>query len=163
GEDVGSLVRWIGHDADIYPGNSGGPLVNLQGQVIGINEISFGLSGAIPGNLAQIVAQQLISKGKVSRSWLGVEIQPLLKEGKEVEAVVERDGKEKTLKLTTAEREQIQRQQFEMKQWGITVRDISALAAREMTLKIRDGVIVTSNRPGGPSDNAKPPVQAGDV
>ena len=33
GEDVGSLVRWIGHDADIYPGNSGGPLVDLKGQV----------------------------------------------------------------------------------------------------------------------------------
>src|SRR5882724_7443189 len=83
GEDVGSLVRWIGHDADIYPGNSGGPLVNLKGQVIGINEISFGLSGAIPGNLAQKVARQLISKGKVSRSWLGIEIQPLLKEDKD--------------------------------------------------------------------------------
>ena len=80
GEDVGSLVRWIGHDADIFPGNSGGPLVNLKGQVIGINEISYGLSGAIPGNLAQNVARQLIEKGSVSRSWLGVEIQPLLKE-----------------------------------------------------------------------------------
>ena len=64
------------------PGNSGGPLVNLKGQVIGINEISFGLSGAIPGNLAQRVARQIIDKGKVSRSWLGVEIQPLLKEDK---------------------------------------------------------------------------------
>ena len=56
GEDVGSLVRWIGHDAAIYGGNSGGPLVNLRGEIIGINEISFGLSGAIPGNLAQSVA-----------------------------------------------------------------------------------------------------------
>ena len=220
GEDVGSLVRWIGHDADIYPGNSGGPLVNLKGQVVGINEISFGLSGAIPGNLAQKVARQLIDKGKVSRSWLGVEIQPLLKGDKEergvlisdvvdnspaakagihsgdvlvkiagkdvlvryaeeipllnqmvselpvsneVEVVVERDGKEKSLKLTTAEREQIQRQTFELKQWGITARDISALAAREMKLKSRDGVIVTSTRPGGPCDNAKPPVVTSDV
>ena len=64
GEDVGSLVRWIGHDADIYPGNSGGPLVNLKGQVIGINEISFGLSGAIPGNLAQRVARQIDREGE---------------------------------------------------------------------------------------------------
>ena len=220
GEDVGSLVRWIGHDADIYPGNSGGPLVDLKGQVIGINEISFGLSGAIPGNIAQKVAHELIEKGKVSRSWLGVEIQPLLKEdkeahgvlisdvvdngpaakagihsgdillkiagkdvlvryaeetpllnqmvselpvGQEVEAVVERDGKEKTLKLTTAEREQIQRKTFELKQWGATVRDISALAAREMKLKSRDGVLVTSTRPGGPCDNAKPSVVTSDV
>src|SRR4030095_4155853 len=56
GEDVGSLVKWIGHDAPIYGGNSGGPLVNLDGDIIGINEISFGLGGAIPGNLAKSVA-----------------------------------------------------------------------------------------------------------
>jgi serine protease Do len=220
GEDVGSLVRWIGHDADIYPGNSGGPLVNLKGQVIGINEISFGLSGAIPGNLARRVAQELIDKGHVSRSWLGIEIQPLLKEDKEsrgvlisdvvedspaakagmhsgdiltkiagkdvlvryaeelpllnqivaalpvgqdVEVVVEQDGKEKTLKVRTAEREQTERKTFELKQWGITARDISALAAREMKLKSRDGVLVTSTRPGGPCDNAKPAILTEDV
>ena len=220
GEDVGSLVRWIGHDADIYPGNSGGPLVDMKGQVVGINEISFGLSGAIPGNLAQHVARQLIDKGRVSRSWLGVEIQPLLRKdkeergvlisdvvdnapadkagiqsgdvllkiagkdvlvryaeeipllnqmvselpvGQEFEAVIERGGKVKTLKISTAEREQIQRKTFELKQWGITVRDISALAARELRLKCRDGVIVTSTRPGGPSDNAKPSLNTGDV
>jgi S1-C subfamily serine protease len=58
GEDVGSLVRWIAHDAAIYGGNSGGPLVNLQGEVIGVNEISMGLGGAIPSNLARDVAEQ---------------------------------------------------------------------------------------------------------
>jgi len=220
GEDVGSLVRWIGHDADIYPGNSGGPLVNLKGQVIGINEISFGLSGAIPGNLAQAVAHQLMEKGHVSRSWLGVEIQPLLKEdkddrgvliggvvedspaaragfasgdvlvrvagkpvfvryaeeipllnqmladlpiGREFEAVVLRDGKEKTLKVRTTEREPSQPKTFELKQWGITVRDISALAEREMKLKSRDGVLVTSVRSGGAGNDAKPQVEGSDV
>src|SRR5581483_6900951 len=69
GEDVGALVRWVGHDAAIYGGNSGGPLVNLQGQIIGINEIRFGLSGAIPGNLARYVSGELIAHGKVKRSW----------------------------------------------------------------------------------------------
>jgi serine protease Do len=82
GEDVGALVRWIGHDAAIYGGNSGGPLCNLRGQIVGINEISFGLSGAIPGNLADSVARQLMAKGKIVRSWLGIEPQRLFKEWK---------------------------------------------------------------------------------
>ncbi len=80
GEDVGGLVRWIGHDAAIYGGNSGGPLVNLRGEIIGINEISYGLSGAIPGNIAKAVARELMAKGKVQRSWLGIEPQALFKE-----------------------------------------------------------------------------------
>jgi len=79
GEDTGSLVKWIGHDAQIFPGNSGGPLVNLKGEIVGINEISFGLGGAIPGNLAREVADQIIQHGGVRRSWLGIGLQPLLK------------------------------------------------------------------------------------
>jgi serine protease Do len=81
GERVGELVRWIGHDAVIYPGNSGGPLVNLQGQIVGVNEVGVGsLGGAIPSNLARTVAKELIAKGTVTRSWIGIEAQPLLKE-----------------------------------------------------------------------------------
>jgi len=79
GEDVGALVRWIGHDAAIYGGNSGGPLVSLTGEIVGINELSLGLGGAIPGNLAHDVARQLIASGKVVRSWLGLDAQPRLK------------------------------------------------------------------------------------
>ena len=79
GEDVGALVRWIGHDAAIYGGNSGGPLVNLRGKIIGINEISYGLGGAIPGNLAKNVAEQIMAKGSVQRSWFGLDVQPLFK------------------------------------------------------------------------------------
>jgi len=77
GEEVGTLVRWIGHDAAIYPGNSGGPLVDLDGRIVGINEISLGLSGAIPSNLAREVAGQLMRRGRVDRSWIGVVCQPL--------------------------------------------------------------------------------------
>ena len=81
GERVGDLVRWIGHDAVIFPGNSGGPLVNLKGEIIGVNEVSIGsLGGAIPGNLAQAVAKELIKTGRVLRSWIGLELQPLLKQ-----------------------------------------------------------------------------------
>ena len=79
GEDVGSLVRWIGHDAVIYPGNSGGPLVNLKGEVVGINEIGIGLGGAIPSNIAKEVYDSIVKDGKMERAWIGLEFQPLLK------------------------------------------------------------------------------------
>jgi serine protease Do len=79
GEDVGSIVRWIGHDAPIFGGNSGGPLINLKGEIVGVNEISMGLAGAIPADLAKEVAEAIIRNGRVKRSWLGLDVQPLLK------------------------------------------------------------------------------------
>ncbi len=80
GENVGELVRWIGHDAVIFGGNSGGPLVNTDGQIVGVNEVGIGsLGGAIPGNLAKEVARELIANGKVSRGWIGIEVQELLR------------------------------------------------------------------------------------
>ena len=88
GEDVGTIVRWIGHDAAIYPGNSGGPLVNLAGEIVGVNEISFGLAGAIPSNLARAVASALIKDGRVKRSWLGLELQPRIGDGASTGALV---------------------------------------------------------------------------
>jgi serine protease Do len=78
GENVGSIVRWIAHDAAIYPGNSGGPLVNLKGEIIGVNEIAIGLGGAIPSNLARSVVGALINDKEVKRSWIGLVAQPLL-------------------------------------------------------------------------------------
>lgn len=80
GESVGELIRWIGHDAVIFPGNSGGPLVNLDGEIVGINEIGVGsLGGAIPANIARAVADTIIAEGSVARSWVGMGVQPLLK------------------------------------------------------------------------------------
>jgi len=78
GEDVGSMVLWIGHDAKISPGNSGGPLVNTEGEVVGINEIEFGLGGAIPSNIAKEVSAQIIAKKEVTRAYFGISVQPLL-------------------------------------------------------------------------------------
>src|SRR5262249_47343818 len=70
GEDVGTIVRWIGHDAVIFGGNSGGPLANLDGKIIGINEVGIGsMGGAIPSNLAHRVADELIHQGYVTRSF----------------------------------------------------------------------------------------------
>ncbi|MFP4106776.1 MAG: PDZ domain-containing protein [Phycisphaerae bacterium] len=81
GENVGILVRWIGHDAQIWHGNSGGPLVDLQGRVIGINEVGIGgIGGAIPSALARDMAAQLIETGRIKRSWTGLDVQTLLKQ-----------------------------------------------------------------------------------
>ncbi len=73
---------FIQTDAAINPGNSGGPLVNLRGEVIGINTAILSRSGgyqgigfAIPIEMAKKVMEDLVSKGKVVRGWLGVVIQ----------------------------------------------------------------------------------------
>ncbi len=221
GENVGSLVRWIGHDAQIYGGNSGGPLVNLNGEIIGINEISVGsLGGAIPGNLAKDIAEKLIAQGRIVRAWLGTNVQPRLKSdpnthgvlvsgvlanspaelgglksgdillrlngapadvqfleqlpsfnqmaadlpiGQPAEAVVLRDGQELTLTITPIERELAAPQEYELKKWGITARNLSLLIAQEMKRDNQEGVMVTSVRPGGPAGDAKPQIQPNDI
>jgi serine protease Do len=76
--------NFIQTDASINPGNSGGPLFNMYGEVIGINTaiINFaqGIGFAIPSNMANQVLQQLLTRGKVVRGWLGVGIQPVTAE-----------------------------------------------------------------------------------
>ncbi len=63
-------------DAHINPGNSGGPLVNAQGEVIGINSANIpfaqGIGFSIPMTLAKHIADELIKHGKVVRPWLGI-------------------------------------------------------------------------------------------
>ncbi|HEX3730752.1 MAG TPA: PDZ domain-containing protein [Opitutaceae bacterium] len=89
GEAVGLVVRWIFHDARIYFGNSGGPLINSRGEVVGINEISVAnLAGAIPGNLARRIAGQIIAEGKVTRGWSGLSVQPRLESAGEGKGVL---------------------------------------------------------------------------
>ncbi len=72
-------------DAAVNPGNSGGPLVNMKGQIIGINTAIVGptyqgVSFAIPSDLVHQVYDQLIKSGKVVRGWLGVSMQELTPE-----------------------------------------------------------------------------------
>ena len=89
GRDInaGPYDDFLQTDASINRGNSGGPIFNLDGEVIGINTAIFSPSGgsigigfAIPSNSAQSVIQQLIEHGEVRRGWLGVRIQTVTEE-----------------------------------------------------------------------------------
>ena len=78
GQRTGLYTRWIQHDALISPGNSGGPLVNMAGEIVGINELGGGnLSFAIPSNLAAQITEVLIERGEVERSWFGLGLRPV--------------------------------------------------------------------------------------
>jgi serine protease Do len=80
----GPYDDYIQTDASINPGNSGGPLFNAKGEVIGINAAIIaggqGIGFAIPVNMAKGIIPQLRDKGKVTRGWLGVSIQPVTAE-----------------------------------------------------------------------------------
>lgn len=80
--DSTSYQNFLQTDASINHGNSGGPLVNMRGEVIGINTaivsetgVNEGIGMAIPSNMAKNIMAQLIDKGKVTRGFLGVAIQ----------------------------------------------------------------------------------------
>jgi serine protease Do len=81
GYETGWFNNWIQMDAAINPGNSGGPLINLRGEVIGINTRGYSdannLGFAIPIDTAKEVVKELLAHGKVTRSYIGVQLQPL--------------------------------------------------------------------------------------
>ncbi len=84
GGNNASFQNFIQTDAAINPGNSGGALVNIKGELVGINTMIYTQSGgymgigfAIPINMAKRIMEDLIYEGKVKRGWLGVAIQEL--------------------------------------------------------------------------------------
>jgi serine protease Do len=84
---IADYEDFIQTDAAINPGNSGGPLVDTEGNLIGINTAIFSKSGgyqgigfAVPSNMARRIMEQLIEEGRVIRGWLGVSIQELTPE-----------------------------------------------------------------------------------
>ena len=98
--DIG-LTRYddfIQTDASINQGNSGGPLFDLEGKVVGINTAIIGRSGsigigfAIPSNPASKVIEQLIEFGETKRGWLGVRIQVVTKEIADLEQLEKPQG-----------------------------------------------------------------------
>jgi serine protease Do len=84
GEGPSAYFDMIQTDASINPGNSGGPLVNANGEVVGVNSSiystsggSIGLGFSIPINRARRVAEDLLSHGRVRRPWIGVQLEPV--------------------------------------------------------------------------------------
>jgi len=81
GIGMNAIEDYLQTDASINPGNSGGPLCDLQGDVLGINTMIVGrgqgIGFAVPSNMAQRVATQILKTGRVSRAWLGVGVQDL--------------------------------------------------------------------------------------
>ena len=79
GERTGEFNTWIQTDATMNGGNSGAPLVNNRGEIIGINSRGYrgadGLGFAVPINVAKDVLTQILENGEVTRSWIGVELQ----------------------------------------------------------------------------------------
>ena len=98
-----NLTRYddfIQTDASINQGNSGGPLFNIKGEVVGINTAiiapgqagSIGIGFAIPANAASTIIDQLVKFGETRRGWLGVRIQEVTKEIAEVEKLKKAEG-----------------------------------------------------------------------
>ena len=94
--DARRFDDFIQTDAAINPGNSGGPLINLSGEVIGINTAinprANTIGFAVPINIAKDVLPQLRASGKVSRGWLGVYIQPIEPEMKDMLGLADTKG-----------------------------------------------------------------------
>jgi serine protease Do len=89
GEPSGLFTRWIQHDALILPGNSGGPLVDVEGRVVGINELGgSGMGFAIPSTIARDVLEQSLAHGRVRRGTLGFQVLPVGRIGRTDGALV---------------------------------------------------------------------------
>jgi S1-C subfamily serine protease len=77
----GQATEFFQTDAAVNPGNSGGPLVNVKGEIVGINNSillgSSGISFAIPSNVAQRVFEDVVKRGRISRPWFGANTVPL--------------------------------------------------------------------------------------
>jgi Do/DeqQ family serine protease len=158
---IADYEDFIQTDAAINPGNSGGALVNVRGELVGINTAIFSTSGgyqgigfAIPSNMARVVMDSLVKKGKVTRGWLGVSIQQITPELAKQFNVKEEKGVLVTdvVEDSPAEKAGLKRGDVIIEYEGkvvddpATVRNMVAATApgKEITLKIiRDGKPMT--------------------
>ena len=102
-------MPFIQTDVAVNPGNSGGPLLNMRGEVVGINSQIFsrtggfmGISFAIPIDFAMNIVDQLKEKGKVTRGRIGVQIQTVSKDEAEASASARRAARSSTAWSATA-------------------------------------------------------------
>ncbi|MBX3465106.1 MAG: PDZ domain-containing protein [Planctomycetes bacterium] len=78
GQKTGMFTLWIQTDALILPGNSGGAMVNLRGEIVGMNTRGgAGMGFATPSNLLAKSLNQIVTYGEVRRGWLGVQVKPM--------------------------------------------------------------------------------------
>ena len=227
GYETGLFNTWLQTDAAINPGNSGGPLVNEDGKVVGITSRGFmganNLGFAIPGNTAKSVLAELVSKGLVTRSYVGIvpgALQNLegfyslaldtgmlinsvdpgspgeragLRGGDILLAVddkpvdgrfpeqlpailnliasnpvgthlslsVKRGADTRLVTVVTERLESSVGEEWAFDRWGLSVRKVSRIYAREHQLTDETGAIVIGVQPGFPADVAG--LQAGDI
>ncbi len=177
---AGPYDNFIQTDASINPGNSGGPLINLKGQVVGINTAIVahgqGIGFAIPVNLARQVMEQLRTKGRVVRGWLGVYIQPVTRALADTMKLKSTDGAlvANVVDGSPAQKAGIKRGDVVVKFDGKTIKDMHALprivaatpvgkkttvtvvrAGKTITLKVTIGELKETQA----SDETKQPVK----
>jgi S1-C subfamily serine protease len=134
-----SYQDFIQTDASINFGNSGGPLCNIRGEVIGINTAinpsGQGIGFAIPVNLARHVAEQLVAHGEVKRAWLGVQLAELTPEMAEGFGIRVDRGVviQEVLKDQPAERAGLKRNDVIVEFEGLPVADV-----QKFRLKVAD-------------------------
>lgn len=155
-QPTGRYYAWIQHDAAIAPGNSGGPLVDLSGRIVGVNTRGtlFGgdLAFAIPGPDAGEVVRALVAKGRIERTHLGFRLRSLkgtgMKEGVLVNAVERGSAAEKAGllagdRILTLQGEAVR---------ALQPVDVPALQRRLAELPIGAGVVLGIDRAGTRSE-----------
>jgi len=129
-------------DASINPGNSGGPLLNLNGEVIGINTaVNAGAQGigfAIPSSTAQPVLKDLMTKGKITRPWLGVALQQVTPDVADILGLQNQEGAvvAQVVNGSPAARAGLQKYDVILQMDGQPVKDPNDLVAKVQTMKV---------------------------
>src|SRR6058998_3661192 len=133
--------NFIQTDASINPGNSGGPLLNIDGKVIGINTAIVatgqGIGFSIPINQARDVMQQLITRGRVVRGWLGIVIQDVTDQLSGSFGVKEREGVlvDEVMKGSPAEAAGLRAGDVVVELSGTPIKEVSDLQRRIAAVK----------------------------